>query len=356
MHSNQPQPDNTLQILDSSDVSFLLKDKEKYIVDVIQHAYEKHHLGLSSLPHSVFLRFPENSKSRIIGLPAYLGGEEQAAGFKWVASFPDNLKNNLDRASALMIINCVKSGYPKAVIESSIINAKRTAASAALASTHLLTDVIDSIGLIGCGLIGFEIFRFMKALHPLLDVVYVHDLSAERAQFFKEKVKVVYPEVTVKEISSVNKLFEASKVVALATTSPEPYINDVNVVKHARLILNISLRDLSPNIIMSGINIVDDVDHVCREKTSIHLAETMSGNREFIHGTLAELVRNEKTLSTENTSPVIFSPFGLGVLDLALAEYLYKESRENGVGSRMDNFFPKPWQDTYKPDVAEPVV
>jgi len=333
----------SLRVIDSQSVSTVLKNRDKLIVDIIKNAYLSHHLGQSNLPHSIFLRFQENSSNRIIGLPAYIGGENPQAGFKWIASFPDNHKNNLDRASAVMILNSMDSGYPKAVIESSIISAKRTAASAALASLYLCDEEIQSIGLVGCGLIGFEIIKFMLSLHPRLQSIYIHDVSDERTNLFISKFTVDYPALEFKRVGSMAELSTMTTVVALATTSALPYIEMLPDKTKIKLILNISLRDLHPQIILNSINVVDDVDHVCREKTSIHLAELQVNNRDFILGTLAEIIRREKMLPKGPECPIVFSPFGLGVLDLALAEYVYEEAMRHNMGFGIDNFFPEPW-------------
>ena len=42
-------------------------------------------------------------------------------------------------------------------------------------------------------------------------------------------------------------------------------------------------------------------------------------------------------------SIVVFSPFGLGVLDLALAKVVYEHAVEQGVGEVIDSFLPKSW-------------
>jgi ornithine cyclodeaminase len=125
----------------------------------------------------------------------------------------------------------------------------------------------------------------------------------------------------------------------MATTAATPHISDLSMCLPNATILHVSLRDISPEAILESANVVDDADHVCRAGTSVYLAEQLVGHRDFITATLAEVLSGEKTIEREQR-PVIFSPFGLGVLDVAVAKLVTTLAVESQVGTVLDSFIP----------------
>lgn len=333
-----------LLILKGGEILDLLSGQEAAVIAAVQTAYETHQRGQSALPPSVFLRFPDSARNRIIALPAYLGDEAGGAGIKWVSSFPENVGNGMNRASAVVILNSPRTGLPYMIAEGSIISAKRTAASAALAARTLHTDqTVNQFGVIGCGVINFEIVRFVLSVFPQIKTLFLHDLSAARAGLFKEMCENTFKGVAAEVVKDVHTLLRAAPLISIGTTAIEPYISDFSGVAPGSTVLHISLRDLAPEIILNFDNVVDDVDHVCRAQTSVHLAEQLAGNRDFIRCTLAEVTLGVAPARPAADATVIFSPFGLGVLDIAVSRLVYDLALNNGKGTVINSFQPDPW-------------
>lgn len=332
--------DNDILIIGATDVESALEGREESVLKAVQMAYETHAQGDSSLPHSSFLRFPDSDKDRIICLPAYLGGDYQLAGVKWIASIPDNVSRGMERASAVVILNDRMTGRPGAVIEGSIISKQRTAASAALASKVLASSAPDTIGFVGCGPINIALAQFLKVVWPNVHNFVAFDLDRSRGETFGHAIVKNRPEASFTLMDTLEETLEASPMLAFGTTAIEPYINDLDHCPAGATILHISLRDLSANTILSNHNIVDDLDHVNRAATSIHLASEQSGRTDFVHSSLGDLLLGKTQLPEYDDRKIIFSPFGLGVLDLAVADLVEKTITQNNQGVRVKSFLP----------------
>ena len=146
------------------------------------------------LSYKLEQRFPDRPSSRIIALPASIGGALRVDGLKWIASFPENVAAGLPRASAVLILNDHETGYPFACLESSIISATRTAALAASAADWLCASRDGRgrprparVGFFGTGLIARYIHTFLAGTGWSFDQIGVHDLAVG---------KYVYDEVT----------------------------------------------------------------------------------------------------------------------------------------------------------------
>lgn len=332
--------DERLLIVGAGEVTSLLAAREAEVMDVVKSAYVAHRDGRSSLPHSTFLRFPGNETDRIIALPAFLGDGFQVAGVKWISSFPENVKQGTARASAVLVLNDCRTGRPEAILEGSVISSRRTAASAALGAKVLLEGRNPGrVGLIGTGPINLDIARFLNASIGARSFL-LYNLDVERAGRFETWLREALGDVETAIAASAEEVLASCSLVSFATTAGRPHVRDLSVCPAGAVILHISLRDLSPEAILASDNVVDDVDHVCRAQTSIHLAEQATGGRDFIRCTLADILKGDAPARRGDGSIAVFSPFGLGVLDVAVGKLVLDSARATGRGTPVASFLP----------------
>jgi 2,3-diaminopropionate biosynthesis protein SbnB len=326
-------------VITGAQVQRVLRGRERELVELVEATYRLHGAGDSVNPPSYFLRFPDRPSSRIIALPASLGGDVQVDGLKWVSSFPENVAAGIPRASAVLILNDHDTGYPFACLEGSIISATRTAASAALAADWLSRSRPrpTRVGFVGLGLIARYIHTFLAGSGWSFDEIGLHDLSADSAAGFRGYLEQSGSAARVTVHDSAEELIRSSDLVVFATVAAEPHISEVSWFAHNPVVLHISLRDLAPKVLLASTNIVDDVDHCLKANTSPHLVEQLTGNRDFLAGTLDDVMASRVGVPVDR--PVIFSPFGLGVLDLAVGKNVYDHLASSGELRIIDDFF-----------------
>jgi ornithine cyclodeaminase len=260
-------------------------------------------------------------------------------GLKWVASFPENVAAGIPRASAVLILNDHDTGYPFACLEASIISATRTAALAASAADWLSRSRQRParVGFVGTGLIARYIHTFLTGTGWSFDEIGVHDLSADSAAGFRGYLERSGAAARITVHGGAEQLIRSSDLVVFATVAGRPHVSDLSWFDHDPLVLHVSLRDLAPEIVLASTNIVDDIEHCLKAETSPHLAERLTGTRDFLHGTLDDVMAGRVTVPADR--PVVFSPFGLGVLDLAVGKYVYDEVVRSGDLRVVDGFF-----------------
>src|SRR5881296_2251104 len=177
-----------LSIINGKTVSDIIRAHRDECIEIVREAYLAHADGQSVNPDSYFLQFPDKPDCRIIALPAYVGNRFDVAGLKWIASYPANIQRGFPRASAVLVLNSYDTGYPFAILESSIISAARTAASAVLAAYWLngRSRRARSLGIVGTGFIARYVYEFLIGTGWAIDEVRLYDRLPLEGEKFRD--------------------------------------------------------------------------------------------------------------------------------------------------------------------------
>jgi ornithine cyclodeaminase len=318
----------TFHVVSGSTVKQIIDDNRKQVFDAVEAAYRLHGSGNTLNPDSYFLRYPDRPSARIIALPAHLGGAIQKSGIKWISSFPENRASNLARASAVLILNDATTGYPLACIEASLISATRTAASAASAAEQISPDPFKgTLGIIGTGVIARTTVEWLLFRNWKFRKISLYDVDRKEAEHFSKWLRDHY-DLQADIQDRLEGAISGSSLILFTTTTQDPYLSDEKLFEHCPTVLH---------LILASQNIVDDVDHCLKARTSLHLTEMATGNRDFVSGSLVDVL--EKKLKPDHRKPRIFSPFGLGVLDLAVGNFVLEAAKLSGAAIALPDFF-----------------
>lgn len=321
----------TLRILGARDVARVLARRPLGTIAAVRAAYIAHADRRTVVPHSLFLRPPAADGRRYIALPAYLDDGGERSGLKWIGSYPDNVAHGRPRASSIIVLNNPETGYPEVLLEGAGISAARTGASAALATTALRPNWRGSLGLVGAGPVNRSVLRYLVAADLARGTVRVADLDSARAERFAREAALEHPHLAITATSDVASVLADHAVVSLATTAPAPYVRSADALHPRGLVLHVSLRDLAPAVVRVADNVVDDADHVLREQTSLHLASEGDSGAELVRAELGDILAGRAEVCPSGvTGPTVFSPFGLGVLDLAVAQLVERDDPAAG--------------------------
>jgi 2,3-diaminopropionate biosynthesis protein SbnB len=305
------------------------------LVDSIETAVRIMDSGDYAQPIKPYLRY-HNPANRIIAMPAYIGGSVQAAGIKWIASFPGNIDAGLPRAHSVTLLNNAGTGIPYAMLGTPLPSVARTAAVSGLMIRHYLkaqgAERRFKLGIIGFGPVGRLHYDMCSELFgDRLEDVQVYDIRG--CELDSPDLAGVDDALRsrTRQASSWQQLYNECDLIITCTVSKERYIDIPPAA--GSLLLDVSLRDYAASAIR-GITaiIVDDWEEVCRENTDIELLHLERGLTKAQTSSLTDVVCRGALAKFAASEPVLFCPMGMAVFDMAVANYFVGRAQALDIG------------------------
>src|SRR3954470_19025323 len=197
------------------------------IVEVIERAFRIKAAGEVFMPPKVMITWSdepgtEELHGRIMAMPAYVGGEFDVAGLKWIPSVPDNpARRGLPRANALVLLSDRETGLPLGVMDGTIVSAMRTGAVTGVAAKHLAAAGASAVCLLGAGVLAHTQLDALRAVLPGLREVRVFDPALDRLHRFCERQSGATG-LVVRPCAGAEEAVRGAQVVVPATMAVEP--------------------------------------------------------------------------------------------------------------------------------------
>jgi ornithine cyclodeaminase/alanine dehydrogenase-like protein (mu-crystallin family) len=324
------------------------------VVAAIRDVFKLHGLGQTVLPDEAYLGWttPQGETVRSLSLPGYVGGSLNSAGTKIINANIANPSRGLPRASGLTMIYDSVSVRVNCVMDSAYISSLRTAGVSALSAELFKGREIESLALIGAGVLAQAHIELLAKTLPHLRVIRIFDISTERVAALRAAVESVLQAkgIALQEISNAEEAIRGAQLIVPVTTTTTGYIQ-YDWLQPGAILVNISLDDPLPEVVLRADRvIVDDwklvrddprrlIGRMYRAGQIIGPDESVSSvkdNQRCIDAQLGDVVISGKGKRSHLDDIILVNPFGLAIEDVALATHVYRKALQLGIGVWLD--------------------
>ena len=306
------------------------------VLDIIESVLALHDANEVVLPSKVILDLGERERGRINAMPAYLGGDFEICGMKWIAGFPKNpVKYGIPRAHALTVLNDAETGVPLAIMDGTYISAMRTGAVTGVGARYLANPGSEVIGIIGCGVQAKTQIMALQAAIPTLKTVKGYDIRKDAVAQFLQWVGETLPLECV-PAESPRQAVEGSDIVVTATVGDEPIVKDAWLKKGSLLTHVGSYQEEEEAVIFNTDKVVVDIWEEVLHRGTPLLARLFRAGKigeARIYANIGAIIRGRKKGRENGEERIFFSPLGLGSEDIGLASLVYREAKKKGLGT-----------------------
>jgi len=308
---------------------------------VVAEAQARFAYGEVREPQKIVLRNADTAESeqqgRFNALAASIGAPVPSAiGMKWVASFPTNRQWGMPRASALIILNCPKTGFPLAVMEGGLISAMRTGAVTGLGVHYLAPKRPRKIGIVGAGLQSRTQILGVYTELPQVEEIALFGRKVSMAEGVAEDCRRRW-NAPVRVVRTIEDTLRDADVVLTVTTAQQPLIRAKHI-KPGALTIQLAGHECEFGVILQCKKKIfaDDWETVKQRGIMTPAIMHTQGllRDEDIQANLRELIVGTKQ-GRESDERIHFCHMGMAVNDVALAWAVYQDARARNLGTSL---------------------
>ncbi len=304
------------------------------VIDAVEKGMSEFGRGTCQLP--VKIHSNPRPLTFINAMPAYIGGNQDITGLKWVAGFPENRKKGLPVTWGIMVMNDCETGGVTAVMDARWITAIRTAAVAAITAKYCKVKNSHSMTIIGAGEQGRWNARLIKMTVPELKTVYIGDLYDSAIDAYLAKMEPLMPDVKfvpIRTDAERQKAIDDSQILLTATQRSDKPIIYCEMLHKG--MLGIPLESTA----WEGKTYTRFADRfVCDDW---NLVQTYLRDGKYTDGLpeeyqiLGKIINGDNVGRANEDEFVITSSHGIAISDVAVGNMILQKAREKNVGTML---------------------
>lgn len=305
-------------------------------IEMVERVYAAHGAGTVLMPAKITLDTGEGNDWPPYGgsynaMPAYIGGDLDISGIKWVWGFNDNRAKGIPYIGGVIILNEAHTGEVLAIMDGSYITDIRTGASAGVAARYLARKDSKVLAIIGAGVQGKMNARALCA-EMELDEVRVVDIRPGAAEAYAKEME---PELGVKVVpcASNEEACRGADIIITVTIADEPLVFRDWLKKGCTVMSLGSFQELDENVPLGCDKlVVDNWEQNAHRGELLKLVHAGRLTRENVHAEMPDIVAG-RAKGRENDEEIICACIiGMGSTDIGTAGALYQEYFASDAG------------------------
>ncbi len=352
MLSFEQYPDDRFVYLTRADVVRACRSVD--IVGTVEQALVLHTQGATVLPEEAYLGWttPEGHAARCLAMPgALVQSDRQVLGLKTINASLGNPARGIPRSQGFTLLLDPETAQPRALMEAAYISAMRTAAVTAVAVRRLGVAEPRSLALLGCGTLAQAHLTLLLDELPTLSRIALHDLLPGRAADLAKWITALpgAGRLRVDVADDPRSCVRDAEVIVPVTTTTEGYLQP-EWLSPGALVAHVSLDDLTEQAVLAAdLVVVDDWGLVSADPRRLlgrmyragTLLDPSGAPREGttpapaarrVDGTLGDVLTGALRGRTSDTEIVVSNPFGMSILDVAVADQALAAATAGGHG------------------------
>ena len=310
------------------------------VIEAVERVYILHEQGKCIEPEAPLISWNGPQSKRILAHPAWVGGDVDMAGIKWIPSNPENpRKRGMPRASAIIILNDSETGYPLAVMDGTVISAARTGAATGVGAKHLARSASEKVAIIGAGPISRPQIMALQVVLPDLNEVGIFDLDADRAQRLVDEMRNLYEGINFTIASSADGCVRGADVVVTATSGvslDQAYL-DAKWLKEGVFLSTVAANDSRLEVVAQADKLVlTNIEEIENPHWLPGYAVTkgIRSKDEFV--SMGSILVGQNPGRESEQERIFYNPGGMGIEDIVAASRVYNNARERSAGKELE--------------------
>ena len=329
--------------MDTNGILYLSNNDVKKVLDlgraieITEQALRDHSEGrvIWSTPEDLAIKPEQGWQSWVTGCAL---STESVAGFRIRSIKAAGGSRDVSRPPRgprrILILSDRDGGEIRAIMDEDWCHAVRTAAAATVACRLLARKGASTMAMIGAGDTARAAVPVMAKAFPLKEIR-VTSRTPESRQNYAREVGKEYG-LNIRPVDSTEDALRGADLVVSATTTSTPFVKNAWLGEGVTVYSIGKNQEMESDVYRKADKFVVDSWVHCKNKSDMQrmLKEKYLSEKD-LYAELPELLSGKKLARESDRERIFIRAIGLVNQDIAMANYIYRQALETGVGTRL---------------------